>query len=159
MKKIISLALAVLIIAAMSVTAFAAEIKQDTENKTGSTDITYTATESYVVIIPESMTVGTTATVEADNILIGYNKQLTVSVSSQNEWKLKNNDDGLGYTLHIGETGVTSTNNTVLTAASGDTVSKTLSVTIDPNQSPKYAGNYTDTLTFTVSVNDATSGS
>lgn len=159
MKKIISLALAVLMIAAMSVTAFAADIKQDTANKTGDVTIEYTQSESYVVIIPDSMTVGTDATVEVNDIVIGYNKQLTVSVSSQNEWKLKNNDDGLGYTLHIGETGVTSTNNTVLTAASGDTASKTLSVTIDPNQSPKYAGNYTDTLTFNVSVGDATSGS
>lgn len=158
MKKIISLALAVMMIATMSVTAFAADNTLDNENKTGDVTIEYTQSESYVVIIPDSMTVGTDKTVEADNIVIGYGKQLTVSVSSQNSWKLINNDDSLDYTLKIGDTAA-SANSTVLTAKSGETVSKTLSATLDDDQSAKYAGNYTDTLTFTVSVNDATSGS
>lgn len=157
MKKLFTILLAVMMMATVSTTAFAEEIKLDTENKTGDVTIEYTQSESYVVIIPDSMTVGTDKTVEADNIVIGYGKQLTVSVSSKNNWTLKNNDDSLKYTLKIGDTAA-STNNTVLTAVSGDTVSKTLSATLDDDQSAKYAGNYTDTLTFTVSVNDATSG-
>lgn len=156
MKKILSLALVLAMMLTMSVTAFASEIKQDSENKTGSTNITHTVSESYVVTIPDSMTVGTEATVSVSGVVIAKDRNLAVSVSStqyDNGWKLKNNDDTLGYTLKIDNKDVVK-GGIVLTALSGETVSKKLTTEITEDQKPKYSGAYTDTVTFEVEVKE-----
>lgn len=155
MKKLLSLALVLAMVLAMSTTAFATEIT----GNSGSTDITYTyeaPVDSYVVTIPDSMPVGTGATVSVSDIVLAVGYQLTVSVSStqyDNGWKLKNNGDTLNYTLKIDNTDVAN-NGTVLTAKNGNEVSKTLVTAVPKGQKPKYSGSYTDTLTFSVSVVD-----
>lgn len=154
MKKILSLTLVLTMVLTMSVTAFAAEIDMNTNNKTGSTEITYTVSDSYVVTIPDSMTVGTNASVSVSNVTIAKGYDLAVSVSSNqynNGWKLKNNDDAIGYSLKINNEAVAN-NGTVLTAESGVSTSITLVTALAGNKSPKYSGSYTDTLTFSVAV-------
>lgn len=150
MKKLLSLALILAMVLTMSVTAFAQEIT----GESGSTDITYTANESYVVTIPDSMKVGEDANVSVKDVVLAANKQLTVSVSSEqynNGWKLKNGDETIGYTLKIDNTDVAN-NGTVLTVKSGDEVTKTLKTTL--TGTAKYSGTYTDTLTFNIELAD-----
>lgn len=155
MKKLLSLALVLAMVLAMSTTAFATEIT----GNSGSTDITYTyeaPVDSYVVTIPDSMEVGTDANVSIKDVVLAVGYQLTVSISStqyDNGWKLQNNGDTLNYTLKIDGTDVTN-NGTVLTAKNGNEVSKTLVTAVPEGQKPKYSGSYTDTLTFSVSVVD-----
>ena len=152
MKKILSLALVLAMMLTMSVTAFATEITGDS----GSVDITYTyeaPVDSYIVTIPDSMTLGTDANVSAGDVAITAGYLLTVSVSSQQYdggWKLSNGTNTLDYTLKIDGADIEN-NGTVLTAKNGDTaVSKTLVTAL--SGTPIYSGNYTDTLTFNVSV-------
>ena len=152
MKKLLSLALVLAMMLTMSTTAFAAEIKQDTENKTGTTEVTHTVSDSYIVTIPDSMTVGTDATVSVSDVTLAEGYSLAVSVSStqyDNGWKLKNGDDTLGYTLKIDNEDVAN-NGIVLTAESGGTGTKTLVTALDGTA--KYSGTYKDTLTFSVNV-------
>lgn len=150
MKKILSLALVLAMMLTMSVTAFASEIKQDSENKTGSTNITHTVSESYVVTIPDSMTVGTEATISVKDVVLEKGYYLAVSVSStqyDNGWKLKNNDETLGYTLKIDGKDVAN-NGIVLTA--GSRVEDSQKLVASLNGTVIYSGDYRDELTFTV---------
>ena len=152
MKKILSLALVLAMVLTMSVTAFATEIT----GNSGSVDITYTyeaPVDSYIVTIPDSMTLGTDANVSAGDVAITAGYLLTVSVSSQQYdggWKLSNGTNTLDYTLKIDGADIEN-NGTVLTAKNGDTaVTKTLVTAL--SGTPIYSGNYTDTLTFNVSI-------
>ena len=152
MKKLLSLALVLAMVLTMSVTAFAADNTLDNERKTGTTEVTHTVSDSYIVTIPDSMTIGTDANVSVKDVVLASDQELTVSVSStqyNGGWKLKNGDDTIGYTLKIDNTDVAN-NGTVLTVKSDETATKTLKTEL--SGTAKYSGNYTDTLTFTVAV-------
>lgn len=154
MKKILSFALVLVMVLTMSVTAFAADNTLDNERKTGTTEVTHTVSDSYIVTIPDSMTVGTDATVSASDVTLAKGYNLAVSVSSaqyDNGWKLKNNGEALGYTLKIGDKDVAN-NGIILTAESGGTETKTLVTALDGTA--KYSGSYTDTLTFSVTLKE-----
>ena len=151
MKKLLSLALVLVMVLTMSVTAFAQEIT----GNSGSTDITHTVSDSYIVTIPDSMTIGTDANVSVSDVTLAKDYKLAVSVSSaqyNDGWKLKNGDDTIGYTLKIDNTDVAN-NGTVLTAKSGETATKTLKTEL--SGTAKYSGTYKDTLTFNVSVSES----
>lgn len=157
MKKLLSLTLIIAIVITMSVTAFASEIKENSATNSGSTNITYTVDNSYIVTIPDSMTIGTEATVSVSDVILadGYNLKVSVSSTQYNDgWKLKNNDDYIGYTLKIDGTDVDNNGN-VLTARSGETPEKKLVTVL--TGTAKYSGRYTDTLTFTVGLIDSNS--
>lgn len=148
MNKLLSLALILVMVLTMSTTAFAAEIT----GNSGSVDITYEVPNSYIVTIPDSMTIGTDANVSVSDVIITAGHLLTVSVSSQqynDGWKLINGVDTVGYTLKIDGADIAN-NATVLTVKNGGNVSETLATAL--SGTPIYSGNYTDTLTFSVSV-------
>lgn len=149
MKKLLSLALVLAMLLTMSVTAFAADINESSISKSGSTTITYSADDSYVVTIPDSITVGTDATVSVSNVTLAQGYNLVVSVSSKNNWTLKNGDNTIGYTLKIDDSTIVN-NGTVLTVKSGETASKTLKTTL--SGAAMYSGSYNDTLTFNLYV-------
>lgn len=149
MKKLLSLALILVMVLTMSITAFAAEITDGS----GSVDITYEVPNSYIVTIPDSMTIGTDANVSVSDVIITAGHLLTVSVSSgqyNDGWKLINGDDTVGYTLKMDGAEIAN-NAAVLTVKTGDNVSETLTTAL--SGTPIYSGNYTDKLTFHVSVN------
>lgn len=148
MKKILSFALVLAMVLTMSVAAFAAEITDGS----GSVDITYEVPDSYIVTIPDSMTVGADANVSVSDVIIASGNLLTVSVSSEqynDGWKLINGDDTVGYTLKMDGADIAN-NATVLTVKNGGTASQTLTTAL--SGTPIYSGSYTDTLTFSVSV-------
>lgn len=164
MKKIISLALAVMMIATMSVTAFAATI----ENGTGTVEVTYGVSESYTVTIPADITL--TANQESDmeisasDVVIPYGNELTVSISSTNytdsKWYLveaANTANKLEYSVKNGENAVAS-GDTILTVAAGTAENQTVNLTTKLVGTATHSGTYKDTLTFSVSVASSSGG-
>lgn len=160
MKKIISLALAVMLITTMSVTAFAATI----EGESGTVDVTYGVSESYTVTIPASTSLtenGVSMEVSTKDVVIPYGNQLTVSISSNNynegKWYLvdsANTSNKLEYSMKNGENDVAS-DSTILTVAAGTTDEQKVTLTATLVGTATYSGTYKDTLTFNVSVASA----
>ncbi len=155
MKRRIAIVLAAVMAVAMVGTAMA-----DSDEK--SVNLSYSVGESYEWTVPSETTTDPIELIEGDmtigdvsvtKCLIGLGKKLTIAVSSGNGWKLKESDDNdttaLPYTLNADEAGV-------LTVSAGVTdftsTVKNLKATL--SKASAYAGTFTDTLTFTASVDD-----
>ena len=152
MKKILTLALVGAMLTATGITAFAE-----------TTDVTYEVAPVYTVVIPESVTLGDTAVTEQikiygatenDNVVIGKTQKVNVALTeSANGFKVKTADgDEVAYTVNDNNTVDDLTTVAECTAAEGK---KNTDITFTKTGTAAYAGTYTDTLTFTVSVTDA----
>ena len=152
MKKFLSIALALIVALSLSVTAFAAEIKPET-SPAGSTTITYSVAPMYTVTIPASVTLGNDATVSASGVKVAKGSQVVVKISGTSE---AGEGAELAYTVKNGATtigvgdAILTVNPDSATDGSGASGSATLTFTLD--DTIKYAGIYTGTVTFTVSV-------
>jgi threonine synthase len=172
-KKMMALALAMVLTLTSAVPVLAKEstekeITKDSKGNTAEVTATYQNTEGYTVTIPAAITVvgmndkAAPATVKAENVYIGTGENLTVSVSSNNNWSVKNSSqDSYEYELKKQETVGSETeesaskvddNGKVLTVPAGNTGGSSdlsANLTVD---SPTTSDAYTDNLTFTVSV-------
>ena len=159
MKKFLSIALALIVALSLSVTAFAADITPD--NKTSSTTITYSVAPMYTVTIPASVTLGNDATVAASGVKVAKGSQVVVKISGTSEddnaFKVRTGEGAeLAYTVKNGTKAINvgdailTVNPDSATDGSGASGSATLTFTLD--DTIKYAGIYTGTVTFTVSV-------
>ena len=153
-KKIITLALAAAMLTATGITAFAAD---------PTTDVTYEVAPVYTVVIPESVTLGDTAVTETikiygadenSNVVIGKKQKVNVALTaSANDFKVKTADgDEVAYTVNDKNAVADLTTVAECTAADGK---KNTTLTFAKTGTAAYAGTYTDTLTFTVSLADA----
>lgn len=164
-KKILSGLLAASMALAMSTTAFAGSIT--TNNGTGETVLTYGMGQSFVVTIPadfiiDGQTNKATAEVTASNVMIGDGKVLEVVISGNDytdKWELIDKAEStntLEYTIGTTEGGNNIVSGSVvLDVAAGEaynsTVEEVMHFTVVDTLSK--AGEYDDTLTFTVDVN------
>lgn len=166
MKKILSCVLCLTMMLSMGTTAFASNISTDG----GSQDVTvtYGMTEGFTVTIPTDFTINdtakATAKVSASNVVIAHGSTLKVAVSGDDyvdSWELVDEaeaDNTLTYTIGTTEGGNEITNGSIVLdvesgEAYGSTVTETMYFTVVDELAK--AGTYTDTLTFTVSVEDA----
>ena len=151
MKKPFALILAVVMLATMSVTAFAA-------NTTGgSTTITIDIAPTYTVTIPANTTVAFNATetafgaIEVTAAQIHPDKCIKVALAS--DGKLENNIDAtkiIPYAIKD-STGAAFTSATYL--SEGDKTELSIHITAD-DWNAAYAGEYSDTVTFTITYED-----
>lgn len=151
MKKIFALILTVVTLATMSVTAFAA-------NTTGGeADITTSIEPTYTVTIPANTNVNFNATetafgaIEVTASQIHPNKCIKVELTS--DGKLENSIDAtkvIPYAIKDSE-GAAFTSATYLTE--GDKTELSIHITAE-DWNAAYAGDYSDTVTFTVSYED-----
>ena len=162
MKKLIGVLLIVALLATMSVTALAADITPDTAPKTGDTAVTFNIDPTYSVTIP--------ATVELDKVVasdgtITYEKDMTITASDvrleedqkvevtlTSDFKLDTADSAtykLDYTVTVDGDAVA--NNGVVAAFGTDTAEQSETLHFVAGN-PTYAGDYSDTVTFTISV-------
>lgn len=157
MKKLFAMLLVVAMLATMSVTASAAEITAPGEKETTVT-YTYAPVNEYVVTIPDTITIGTDATVSASVTEMEDSKELVVTVASENSWKLvdtTNTENRLWYNMSIGEgTTILRNDDTVLTVEDVTTSPETVTLSTKLESTATVAGTYQDTLTFTVSLRD-----
>ena len=153
-KKIITLALAAAMLSATGITAFAAdtEVNQDTTPPTGATTVNYQVDPAYTVVIPESVTL-TDADVTAIIKIYGADENSNVVIGKGQKVNVANTDgDTIAYTVNDKNAVADLTTVAECTAADGK---KDTNITFTKTGTAAYAGTYTDTLTFTVSLEDA----
>lgn len=175
-KKIMTVALAIALFASLSTTAFAAD-KTLTEDHISDTALVFyqagkvvddkgnddptddVVSGSYTVTIPEfikAAKVGETpetSNVTAKDVLIPYGTNLTVDVTFEDALVLSDNaSTKITYNMQANGTKIVS-GDTILTVAAGDpNGTSTVPVGAVLTQAPVFAGAYTDTATFSVSV-------
>ena len=165
MKKLLTLALVAALLTATGITAFAAdtEVKPDTTPPTGATTVNYQVDPAYTVVIPESVTLtdaDVTAIIkiygadENSNVVIGKGQKVNVALTaSANNFNVANTDgDTIAYTVNGENTTAALASVAECTADDG---TKNTDITFTKTGTAAYAGTYTDTLTFTVSLEDA----
>ena len=163
MKKLLTLALVAAMLTATGITAFAADpitINQGSTNKTGDATVSYEVQPTYTVTIPATVDLGdnnVTANIEASDVLLETGKQIKVELTSAS-----NTDSGSTFSAKNGDSTVTYTITGDKAIAVGDTVatfttngSKTLTFSAADKSGATVAGAHTETLTFTIAVEDA----
>lgn len=154
MKKLFALILAVVMIATMSTTAFAA-------NTTGgSTEVKFNVDPTYTVTIPVTVELNKvedngTVTYENDYTLtaqagVRLKKDEYIEVTVASDFEMTTTE---GATLAYGITaaGAPVANNGVVAEFDTDKAEQTATIHIAAND-PDYAGEYKDTVTFTLEV-------
>lgn len=154
MKKLLSFTLALVMMLSVSVTAFAGTVDQDSIDQTGNTSITYNVAPAYTVTIPATVELGGTATVKVENTMLKKGDEVTVKLTGTSEaddaFKVTTAQGAeLTYTVKDGDT-VINVGDTVISCASQ--VNDTADLLFTAPASVQYAGDYTGTVTFTVSV-------
>lgn len=164
MKKLISILTALALTLSLSVTAFATEIDQDTDDpKTGTTAVTLSVDPAYTVTIPATValtaqgndpeTYEDTMDITANaNVRLLEGKVITVTITS--DFTMEDTDTGstLDYTVTVDGTDITDGGTVATFKTSTAVQTSTLTFAAD---APTYAGDYSDTVTFTISVTDA----
>ena len=161
MKKLITVLLALAMVATMSVTAFAAEIDQDTAApKDGSTSVYFEVDPTYTVTIPATVELqkkvdGDTVTYENDytieavaGVRLKKNEYIEVTVASDFEMTT---EQGATLDYTITKDGNAVATGGVVAKFATDKAEQTATIHIAAND-PDYAGEYKDTVTFTVAV-------
>ena len=155
MKKLIALILTVCLLATMSVTAFAANTTD------GSTEISFNVDPTYTITIPASVELEK----KEDNGVVTYENDYTIGAVAG--VRLKNNEYievtvASDFTMETKEyawlnyeildaNGKKVENNDVVAEFETDKNAQSTTIHIAAND-PDYAGEYKDTVTFTVSV-------
>ena len=154
MKKLFALILAVVMIATMSTTAFAA-------NTTGgSTEVSFNVDPTYTITIPATVELerkedNGTVTYENDytieavaGVRLKKNEYIEVTVASDFEMTT---EQGATLDYTITKDGNAVANNGVVAEFATDKNAQSTTIHIAAND-PDYAGEYEDTVTFTVAV-------
>ncbi len=174
-KRLITIALAAAMVLSVSATAFADDttINQSSDPATGMTNVNYTVDSTYTVTIPASVTIGSgnAATVSASSVVLEEGKELNVSITGtsgdDDAFTVTNTpvsgegSDTLTYEVADSDSTSYTLNSEVLTvsasdatAGSGASGSIGLYYTLADGNTAKYAGEYTGTMTFTVSIDN-----
>ena len=163
MKKFLAFALALVMVLSLSVTAFASGTGNDdsASDNTKDTSVTFNVAPTYTVTIPQKVELDKKT---AENGTITYEKDLTISAENVRllegqkikvqltgcDFTLTAGNTNWPYTVTVGNESITAQNNVVATfETSTNKQSSTLHFAAG---NPEFAGEYSDTVTFTISV-------
>lgn len=170
MKKLIAAGLALCLAAGAATAAFAedttvTESNNNTETSPAPTKITLTADEYYTVTIPQEATVDTknqngtytgTLKITCTEAFLKYGEAIKVNLTSTtHSYNLQADYDEevlLPYKV-TNSSGTSMSSKNTLAAEFTESGEETLTITT--TFAPTYAGNYSDTMNFTVSVGTA----
>lgn len=112
---------------------------------------------TYTVTIPQTVTLGQTATIKAENVILDEDKQLKVTLTdtseTDNAFKVKSAEGAeLSYTVTKQDNSPVAINGNILTVNPDNSDSGTATLNFSTPGTAKFPGSYTGTLTFTVSV-------
>ena len=166
MKKLLCFTLSAVLAAALAVPAFAdtrvpptsapqTNVTQSSTDQKAETTVQFKIDPAYTVTIPATVELGNaanaTATISAENVTLPTDKTLKVTVNGPFTATLVGTTDVTAqYTIQKDGTALES-GDPVLTAKNGESPKIPLTF-VKPDAAP-YAGSYTGTVTFTVSVN------
>ena len=159
MKKLLSLILAFVMIATLSVPVFAADnivnYDEGKNSQSSGVDVTYTVAPTFSVTIPASVTLNNDVTISASDVVVEYGKAVNVKIAGTSEeddtFKLRTKEGAvITYTVKNGDAEVF-VGDTVLsvTPISNETSVK---LTFVEPENYIYAGVYEGTVTFTIVV-------
>ena len=160
MKKLFALILTVCLLATMSVIAFAAEIGPGANASQGSTEVSFNVDPTYTVTIPATVELerqedNGTVTYENDYTLtaqagVRLKKGEYIEVTVASDFEMTTTEGAtLAYTITAEDAAVA--NNGVVATFGTDKNAQSTTIHIAAND-PDYAGEYKDTVTFTVAV-------
>ena len=174
MKKLLCFTLTALLAAALAVPAFADDTKTLNGSKlSDTTEVKFSVQPTYTVTIPATVELGKvtaqdgTVTYEKDltltagNVRLNENEKLKVSL--QSDYNLSVNSTVLTYQLPYTVTAKTTNPYTSKDVTAADPQVATFVTNPDDQtvtlhfaaENPKFAGDYTDTVTFTLKVEGA----
>lgn len=177
MKKLLCFTLTAVLAAALAVPALADDattknITQESTTKSDSTEVKFSVQPTYTVTIPATVTLdkkesnGTVTyendlTVTASNVRLNEKKELKVSL--QSDYKLSVESTVLTYELPYTVTAKTTSSDSgkavtadnAQVAVFGTSTADQIVTLHFAAENPKYAGDYSDTVTFTLAVADA----
>lgn len=158
MKKLLTLLLTAALATATTAFADDTQIKPSTTPPTGQTTVNYTVAPSYTVTIPASVTLDSTtkkskATVKAENVTVPHGKAVKVALTNANGFKVKS-AEGAELTYKVTKGGQPVTESGVVLSVASDAANKQgeAALVFEITDDIVYSGNYTGTVTFTVSV-------
>ena len=161
MKKVFALILTVAMLASMSVTAFAAQIGPEANTEGGSIELSFNVDPTYTITIPATVELqkvedNGTVTYENDYTLtaqagVRLKKGEYIEVTVASDFEMTTTEGAtLAYTITAEDAAVA--NNGVVATFGTDKNAQSTTIHIAAND-PDYAGEYKDTVTFTVAVN------
>lgn len=159
MKKLFAVLMAMLIVFSICVPSFAVEI--DNTNTSGNAIATYEANSSFKVTIPTYIAPsekGETASanmysVTASDVFIPDGNQLTVTVDYDGVLTDRNGVE-IPYKLFSGGSEVTNGQKIIAKDAGNPDDTATVNFSAAVQAEPRYAGTYTDTVKFNISVEE-----
>ena len=115
-------------------------------------------TSDYTITIPASLTVANSGWNATDGIsatgTLAEGKKLVVTASSDDEFALVSGENKIGYKLATASTDTEATTSWEFTELSSTAATKPMGIIVD-DYSTKPAGDYSDTVTFTATVEEA----
>ncbi|MDE6538888.1 MAG: hypothetical protein K2K66_01735 [Ruminococcus sp.] len=165
MKKMKAL-LALLAVALATLSPMASFAEDTTSGETlvqsGTMELRKKYDGGYKIVVPPSindLTKGAKLQAGASDVVIAADKQLNISVQSQNNWNLVNMTDSLksiSYTVTKPDGEALKNGwNHILTITEA-TEKEVVELTVSNVENPTYAGDYIDVLTFTAQIVDKT---
>ena len=133
-------------------------VRQGEDNRT--VTIEYVSAPSYTVTIPEKVTLGQTVTISAEDVRVAKGSQVEVSLTGTsgagNAFTLESKEGAaINYTVQDASKQTVAINDTVLAVDPQISDKGSAELTFFAPTDITYAGTYTGTVTFTVSVKDA----
>lgn len=117
--------------------------------------VEYNVDPTYTVTIPATVSLGETATIKAENVVVKKGKQVEVALTNANDFKVATREGAeLTYTVKNGEAEVAE-GDTVLAVNPADGTTGEITLSFVAPTTIQYAGKYEGTVTFTVAVKDA----
>lgn len=158
MKKFLTCVLVTLMVLSLSGVVFAAEIDEGSADPSGSTSVTFQVDPTYTVTIPATVTLEKDAetgnykqdaTITATDVRLEEGKVIVVTLSG--DFVLTAGKAELPYTVTVGENSTAVVDGTVVATFVTSTEAQSVTLHFAANN-PTYAGNYSDTVTFTIAV-------
>ena len=117
--------------------------------------VEFVSSPTYTVTIPATVELGQAATISAENVVVEKGKQVEVSLTNANGFKVTTPEGAeLGYTVTKDEAAVAE-GDTVLTVNPDNGKAGETTLKFVAPETAQFAGDYTGTVTFTVAVNSA----
>ena len=154
MKKVLSILLIISLMFSLSVTAFAESntILYDENDQESAMTVSYNVAPTYTVTIPTEVTLGGTAQITVEDVVIPKGYQVEVSICDENDFVLRSDEGAeISYSVTCGDEKYYP-DDVILAVSPTVASSGSITLSFEAYSDIQYAGNYTGTATFVISL-------